>query len=583
MDLDMWPLRALLLLACCSGLSATESCNMTKVYLDSCNFHTRLHWDEVKIPGREVRYSVKYSKYGDPLQMMIGCQNISKPFCDLSSVMMDVRNKYYGRIMADGLCLGKFEQFVPIEKTTLEAPERSMITAGFSLTVTVTTPMGPQNRSIREISCWEKCQEETESSVNYIVKLTHPESEAGKEFKNTSDIITLNHLHVNTEYCGVVWYELTHPYLKRQSENTTFCVTLPGAYKPWIPIFILFALVVLFFLIILPLILCHQYVTRKRKLPKMLVMSKNTTPDFNPDPKVEITTVKVHSKPPWNTNKPKPASSAVPEKKKAGIDVVGYIGQDYHNQDWHCHSYSNEKVAPVSDKSAKSCISYSMVVSVIVPQDREELSSCANDSGIGESISPGLSSCTDEDLFPVISRAQSEEDLGMMEPVSTSETLVLPVSLSANGKLQLSTLAFQPVVSNVNKNSEIVPLMPRSSPAGERTLLLTDLVSMDNSDWTDNDSRPKYRKAYLPNGVPQTFSELPSCETISKVLLSDSTSNYRENWVPGILPDPLPNATNCMVANSQLHEFAEPEEDVEESPSKLEAIFLSGWMVQIQG
>lgn len=311
-------------------------------------------------------------------------------------------------------------------------------------------------------------------------------------------------------------------------------------------------------------------------------MSKNTTPDFNPDPKVEITTVKVHSKPPWNTNKLKLASSAVPEMKKAGINVVGYAAQDYHNQDWHCHSYSNEKVAPVSDKSAKSFISYSMVVGVIVPQDREELSSCAQDSGIGDSISPGLSSCTDEDLFPVRSCAESEEDLCMMEPVSTSETLVLPVSLS-NGKLQFTSLAFQPVVSNVNKSSEIVPLMPRSSPAGERTLLLTDLVSKDNSDGTDNDSRPEYRKAYLPNGVPQTFSELHSCETISKVLLSDSTSNYRENWVPGILPDPLPNATNCMVANSQLHEFAEPEEDVEASPSELEAIFLSGWMVQIHG
>ncbi|KAK3515074.1 hypothetical protein QTP70_006040 [Hemibagrus guttatus] len=560
-----------------------DICNMTKVYFDSRNFHNRLHWDEVKIPGREVRYSVKYNKYGDQPQMMTGCQNISEPSCDLSSVMMEVRTKYNGKIMADELCLGEFMQFVPIEKTILEAPKRSVMTAGFSLTVTITTPMGPQNHSIREISCWEKCQEETESSVNYIVKLTHPESEAGKEFKNTSGIITLSHLQVNMKYCGVVWYELTHPYLKRQSENTTFCVTLPGAYQPWIPIFIMSALVVLLLLIILPLIVCHQYVTRKRKLPKTLVISKNTTPHFNPDPKVEITTVKVYTESPWKTAKPKLASSAVPEKIKAGIDAVGYAAQDYHNQDWHCHSYSNEKVAPVSDQSAKSCTSYSMVVGVIIPQDREELSSCANDSGIGDSISPGLSSCTGEDLFPVISRAESEEDLGMIEPVSTSELFVLPVSRSANGKLQFSSLAFQPVVSNINKSSEIVPLMPRSSPAGERTLLLTDLVSVNNSDWTDSDSRPEYRKAYLPNTVSQTFSELPSRQAISKVLLSDSTSNYRENWVPGILPDPLPNATNCMVANSQLHEFAEPEEEVEESPSELEAIFLSGWMVQIQG
>lgn len=49
--------------------------------------------------------------------MMNGCQNISEPFCDLSSVMTDVRSKYYGKIMADGICLGEFMQFVPLEKS----------------------------------------------------------------------------------------------------------------------------------------------------------------------------------------------------------------------------------------------------------------------------------------------------------------------------------------------------------------------------------------------------------------------------------------------------------------------------------
>ncbi|MCJ8745508.1 hypothetical protein PDJAM_G00131010 [Pangasius djambal] len=582
MDLDMWPLRALFLLVWCSGFCC-NGCNMTKVYFDSRNFHSRVHWNEVKIPGQEVRYSVKYHVYGERSKLMIGCQNISEPFCDLSSVMTDIRSKYFVKIMADELCLGEYIHFIPLEKTSLEAPKLSVIMGGSSLTVTLTTPMGPQNHSIREISCWERCQDSGKSSVNYIVSLTRPESEAGKVFQNTSGMITMSHLDMNTEYCGIVLYELTHPSIKRQSENTTFCVTLPAADKPWIPVFIVSALVALFLLITLAWILCQQHVTRKRNLPKALqIMSMNTTPNFNPDPKVEITTVMLYTEPPWNTVKSDLAlPDSLPESKAVGN--AGYAAQDYHNQDWHCHSYTNEHVAPVSDRSAESCTSYSMVVGVMVSQDREELSSCANDSGLGDSISPGLSSCTEEDLFQVISNSEPEEDLDMIEPDSTSELLVLPVLRGTNGILQFSSLAFQPEASNVNHSSEIMPLVARSTTAGERTLLLTDLVSMDESDWTDNETSSKYRKAYLPNGVPQSCLELPSSKTISTILLSDSTSNYRENWVPGILPDPLPNDRNCIVSDNQLHELTEPEEDVDESPSEPEAVFLGGWMVQIQG
>lgn len=309
-------------------------------------------------------------------------------------------------------------------------------------------------------------------------------------------------------------------------------------------------------------------------------MSLNTTPNFNPDPKVEITTVKVHTESPQNAIKSNPAIPAVLVMSKA-VRNEDYAAQDYHNQDWHCHSYTNEQVAPVSDRSAESFTSYSMVVGVMVPQDREELSSCAKDSGLGDSISPGLSSCTEDDLFQVLYNAEPEAGLDIIEPDSTSELLVLSVSRGANGELQFSRLPFQPVDSNVNP--EITPLVAGSIPAGERTLLLTNLVSMDEPDWTDNESSSDYRKAYLPNGVPQNCSELPSTETITKVLLSDFTSNYRENWVPGILPDPLPNERNCTGSDNQLYELAEPEEAVDESPSELEAVLLSEWMVKIQG
>lgn len=303
------------------------------------------------------------------------------------------------------------------------------------------------------------------------------------------------------------------------------------------------------------------------------------TPNFNPDPKVE--TVNLYNESPWNTIKADPALPNVLQQSKA-VSKAGYAAQDYHDQDWHCHSYTNEQVAPVSDRSVESCISYSMVVSVMVPQDREELSSCANDSGLGDCISPGFSSCTEEDLFQVLSIAESEEDLDLTEPDSISKLMVLPVSRDTNGKLQFTGLAFQPVDSNEIPRSEIMPLVARSTPAEERTP--TNLVFMDESDWKNNESSTNYKNVYLPNGVPQTSSELPCTKTISKVpLLSDFTSNYKENWVPGILPDPSKNDRNCIVSNNQLHELSEPEGNVNDSLSELEATFLQGWMVQIQG
>ncbi|XP_060756303.1 interferon lambda receptor 1 isoform X2 [Neoarius graeffei] len=541
MDLVMWLLRALFLLVWCSGFWCND-CNMTKVYFESRNFHSRLHWDEVKIPGREVRYSVKYHIYGERFRPMIECQNISETFCDLSSVTMDIRSKYFVKVMANESCLGEIKHFCPFEKSTLEAPHSSVVMTGASFTVTLTTPMGPQNHSIREISCWERCRDSGQSSVEYIVSLTHPESEAGKVFQNPSGMITVSHLDMNTEYCGVALYELTHPSVKRQSENTTFCVTLPAADKPWIPVFIVSALVALFLLFTLLLVLCQQYVTKKRNLPKALIMSLNITPNFNPDPKAEITTVKVYPEFPAIAIKPKPALPSVLVKPHV-VRNEDYAAQDYHNQAWHCRSYTNEQGAPLSDRSGESCTSYSMVLAVRVPQVQEELSSYATDSGLGDSISPGLSSCTEDDLFQILSPPEPEADLDMIEPDS-NELLVLPVSRDANGELHFFSLAFQPVDSNVNHSPEITPLVARSTPAGERTLLLTDLVSRDESDWTDDESSSDYRKAYLPNRVPQSCSELPSPVTISKVFLSDFTSNYRENWVPGILPDPLPNEKN---------------------------------------
>lgn len=56
-------------------------------------------------------------RYGQQSRIMTGCQNISKPFCDLSSEMMDIRSKYFVKIIADELCLGEITHFIPLEKS----------------------------------------------------------------------------------------------------------------------------------------------------------------------------------------------------------------------------------------------------------------------------------------------------------------------------------------------------------------------------------------------------------------------------------------------------------------------------------
>lgn len=55
-------------------------------------------------------------RYGEKYPLMTGCQNISEPFCDLSSVM-DIRKKYFIKVLADELCLGELIHFVPVKES----------------------------------------------------------------------------------------------------------------------------------------------------------------------------------------------------------------------------------------------------------------------------------------------------------------------------------------------------------------------------------------------------------------------------------------------------------------------------------
>ncbi|XP_076868585.1 interferon lambda receptor 1 isoform X2 [Brachyhypopomus gauderio] len=602
---DMWPLRTALLLVCCSGYWSFE-CNMTKARFESRNFYTVLHWDAVHIPDQEVRYCVLYIKYGNLLKPVTGCQNISDHFCDLTSVMTDVRSRYYTKIMVNEMC-GQYVEFTPFEQTILGAPLVSKSVSGSSLTVRATAPMGPHNRSVDKISCWEKCQGSAAAPVNYVVHLTRPESEALRPFENKSGTVTLQHLEPGTEYCGTVLYWLTHPAAERQSEVATFCVTVPG--KRWMQVFFVTGLVALFLLVTTALVLCQIYVTRKNQVPKVLIMSKSITGAYYPDPEVEIAAVTICSEVIRNAGKYEPHSPPVLHKAVRNDSV--YTSHNRHDQPWHCRSYTSHQVPPVGtcDQNAESSVSYSILVSVPVsgPEEPSQLEKGGHEEDSIMSETPGPRSAReDSDSSRVLSDPQADRAIRTPEP--GCDLLVLPVLRGTNGTLKFSSISFQPELSSdLVHSTENIPPKTGFTPADEKCPLLTSLVTTDQSEWPSSElglnyrrvyfpngapqSRElalNYRRAYLPNGAPHSCTVFPSAETVPLASLSDSISNYRQNWVPGIFPETQRSSRACTARAAQLHalsELVEEEEDEEEdeTQSHFGSITLGGWMVQIQG
>ncbi|KAK1806389.1 hypothetical protein P4O66_004907, partial [Electrophorus voltai] len=567
-------------------------CNMTNAHFESQNFYTVLRWEAVAIPGEEVRYRVQYNKYGEASRPMAGCQNISIPFCNLTSVMTDVRSRYSAKIMVNEKC-GQNVVFTPSEQTILGAPKLSTSVAGSTVTVRATAPMGPQNLSIDKIICWEKCQGSDEAPINYIVRLTHPETEVERQqpFENKSGTVTLHHLELGKEYCGIVLYQLTHPAVNRHSENATFCVTLPAVGKPWMQVLFMSGLVALVFLATPALVLCQLYVTRKRRVPAALIMSKNNTVPYYPDPQVVIADVKICSEFIKNTDKFEPQSHPVLHRRSNPVsNESGYAVQDHHSQIWQ--SYTNPQSTSVGtcDQNTTSSNSYSMVVSISVPGP-EDPSQFAKDGCVGDSIMSGTSgqvcATEDRDSFQVLCNPELEHEMGMVE--SRCDLLMLPVLRDSNENLKFSSIFFQPVSSSdLAHSSENTPPVTDLTPAGERCPLLTELVTMDESEWLGSELGLNCRRAYLPNGAPQSCSVFCSTETAPLALFSDSVSNYRKNWVPGISPETQLNKRDCTMRTVQLHALAEQqeeeaEEEEKETQSRFGSIALGGWMLQIQG
>ncbi|XP_051999670.1 uncharacterized protein LOC127655742 [Xyrauchen texanus] len=537
----MWPLSAVIVLLCCTGYWC-HGCNLTKPYFQSRNFYNVLRWDDVEIAGQSALYSVQYHIYGKTYKPVIWCQNISVPQCDLTNVTTDVNSRYFAKITASGRCLGEVKHFTPVEQSILERPQLSVTWNETSLMVTVVPPMGPDNLSI------EKCL--GTPSIKYKVNLTHPESEAGKVFEGSSNSVVIRLVQTDTRYCGEVVYSLTVPFLLRQSENASFCVTV-SARKSWFLIIVFPVLFAVLLLIVILTVLCQQSVKRKHSLPKALMLPKINTLQFCSHTWDDISKVQV-----WSgfcdISQKLPQVSIPQERSEVMYNCAGYASQDSHEMkdspEWKLDSVGSQQET-TSDISEPS-VNYSMVVG---RPDVQISDNPSTDGRIDETSSKlsGLQSVW-------VGGTNVSVDQKLTDSDTNNKPLVVPVIPGTNGTLQLHEFLFQSS-----------PLLAHESLHEERKPLLMDLVIEDF----------RSNVAYLPVqdsensvGVSSSFT----CET----------SNYRENCLPDLSLKRHQDQRTYILRADLLERSTEPEEEEnmgDGEESRVGLISLDRWMLQMQG
>ncbi|KAL1258601.1 hypothetical protein QQF64_009178 [Cirrhinus molitorella] len=518
----MWLLKVAIFLLCCAGCWG-QSCNRTKAYFKSRNFFSVLHWDPVDIPGQTVLYSVQCSLYGNPYKPVTWCQNISTAVCDMTDAMIhvtsDVTSKYRVKVSAGGQCLGEVT-FSPFWETTFEAPQLSVTSNQTHLNVTVLPPMAAWNHSIANFRFWGKGS--IRSSIKYTVHLTQPESLAGKVFEDSSRSVIIWVTKLDVQYCGEVFYTLTHPGPTRPSENAPFCLNVSES-RSWLHIIIWPCLLALLLLIILPIRLCQLSVKRKRPPPKSLDLTKYNSPAFCAERPDSISKVEV-----WSGFDPKFEPQAVfPPQKSEVVFNDGYASQDHCDLELAC----DQPDIPVPD-SAESSVHYSMILPVKISNE------------------PSFDGTTDEtnsDSFGPDSI--STFLIGHLEAESSSGPLVIPVRPAENGTLQFNNCLF---LCNSGQSSP-APTQDSEGLTGEGIPLLSD-HSLNDS-WCNS--------SCLPVHVPEVV-----------------TSSYRQNWVPGI---PLEGQQDQRTYIKRT-DPTEPDKDFnDEEEARVGVVFLERWKVKMQG
>ncbi|XP_024254013.1 uncharacterized protein LOC112231494 [Oncorhynchus tshawytscha] len=608
--MDLRPRKVVVLLLYCYGCSAIGE---GKPYFISRNFNTVLHWNKFDSPDEGVLYSVHYKRYGEPYKLNMACQNITTLSCDLTAETPYIyQNSYCAQVFANSHSLGHTALFKPLRDTVLGPPNVSVIATTSSLKVTVTLPLGPDNKtSIEEIFNSTSFSYHKPPTV-YTLNITRP-SWAAQVHENTTGEFVLNNLkNISVEYCGYVVYVPTVERHRNPSESHTFCVALPGYPRLLFPWFLLLGCLILGSLL-LPVVVCRHYVRKKSNMPDALKLTTSNIPPplWYPPEAITISTAKPYHYPVGFSYGDLKTGKLQMGSKFTSSGSGSYSPQDRPSsiaEPRHCDTYMGQQGPPPehSNNSTQSS-NYSMVVVQVSNEGVKE--ECHRHPDSKDNInSPWSSESSDHKPSwvqggPVLfSRgAPPEPNQCVGDRDSTGHPLVLPTLRRIDGQLQLSTLLLQPETQSamasmaLPTDAEGQPLLWDLDNTGQGASLLSDLVTTGETEWLGpGTGREEERTIYTPIS-PMCFNNsndspshsippinLADCETSSMTLLS----GYKQHWVP-LAPQGLTAKDNFVISSyapQQAWIDQEEEEEGEEGGDERGSeFFLGGWVVQILG
>lgn len=579
-----------------------------KPYLISRNFNTVLHWNKLESPDEGALYSVHYKRLGEPYKPKIECQNITTLSCDLTAETPYIyQNSYYAEVFANNHSLGRTALFKPLRDTVLGPPNLSVTPTTSSLKVTVTLPLGPDNKTSIEEIFNSTSFSYRDPPTFYMLNITHP-SWAAQVHRNTTGEFVLNHLiNSNVEYCGYVVYIPTREMHRNASESHAFCVALPD--DPWLlfPWFLLLGCLLLGSFLLL-VVVCRHYVRKKSNMPDALKLTSNVpAPLWHPPEAITFSIAKSYHYPVGFSYGDLKTGTLQMGPKFTSSGSGSYSPQDepsFIAQPRHCDTYMGQQGPPPehSNNSTRSSTNYSMVVVQVANEGVEE--ECHRHPDSEDNInSPWSSESSDHkpNLVqgdPVLfSRgAPPEPNRCVGDRDSTGHPLVLPTLRHIDGLLQLSTLLLQPETQSamasmsLPTDAEGQPLLWDLDSTGQGASLLSDLVTTGETEWLDpGTGREEERTIYTPIS-PMCFNNsndspshsippinLADCETSSMTFLS----GYKQHWVP-FAPLGLTAEEDFGISSyAPQQAWIDQEEEAEEGDEGISEFFLGGWVVQI--
>ncbi|KAF3692203.1 Interleukin-22 receptor subunit alpha-2 [Channa argus] len=540
--MKMWSMRVSLLLLVCYACLALN-CN-ARVYFVSKNFNNILHWDPVKTatPEEKVLYSVWYkSDTMDKFQLKEECHNITALSCDLTAETPSVYDiQYKALVLINGSSHGLSLRFKPLAETILGPPKLSISTTVLLLHVKVTLPLGPNGVSIADIINGST-KGPNQGAIIYTLKITEPKSAALEEKKTTGQFV-IDLKSKLSLYCGYVVYVPLSESGRSQSQNASFCVTVPADHRMLVP-WLLIGAAFLAAIIIMSVLYTYNYVKggKQNSMPQSLVTATGTLNKvLQPqDRKLSI------SKPELCTPTKTSYATIQPSVKPNLLSITngGYSPQDVTLQAWTGSSVGTDEHSPnpiTLDSSSQSEI-YSVVVINRENKDFQQVTTKnTNSSNVASSSSSSSSSSHREssDKGEMSRIPATLHDLDATES-DQGRPLLLHTERNPSGQLMLSLL-FPPLQSSTNTGpspltSERKPLLSDliDTKAGPS---LASLLSFDSSEWSDSgcdDTTVDTPTIYSPSltAVPdfhQGCLDTPATEAAFE-------SGYKQNWMSEIL------------------------------------------------